>query len=97
MPDIRRQGSARGCCVEGVEIYRGEDDAPGREDLAMIRGRVERTEQEDAFTAEQPVYLRMEQEIRRVCGDDVYEELAVYCRAQRARRPRRLALLPIAP
>ena len=30
-PDIRRQGSARGCCVEGVEIYRGEGDAPGCE------------------------------------------------------------------
>ena len=46
-PDIRRQGSARGCCVEGVEIYRGEGDAPGREDLAMIRGRVEQLSDED--------------------------------------------------
>jgi hypothetical protein len=44
------------------------------------------------------VYLSMEEEIRRVCGDDIYKELAAYCRArQRARRPRRLALLPIAP
>lgn len=208
-PDIRRQGSARGCCVEGVEIYQGDGDAPGGEDLAMIRGRVEQltdedwqnrrvalrrggsdpwgkarfkpdsvhtrlyrgacifhnrpdhpagagcalhltalrrgedpidwkpqicwqvplffdsdpttstttvrasrtadwgqegiidwwcTEQEEAFSAERPVYLSMEQELRRVCGDDVYEELAAYCRARkRARRPRRLALLPIAP
>jgi hypothetical protein len=31
-PDIRLQGSARGCCVEGVEIYQGEGDAPGCED-----------------------------------------------------------------
>ena len=46
-PDIRRQGSARGCCVLGVEIYRGEGDAPGREDLAMIRGRVEQLTDED--------------------------------------------------
>jgi hypothetical protein len=40
----------------------------------------------------------MEAEIRRLCGDDVYKELAAYCRArQRARRPARLALLPLAP
>jgi hypothetical protein len=200
-PDIRRQGSARGCCVLGVEIYRGEGDAPGREDLAMIRGRVEQltdedwqnrrvalrrggrdpwgkarfkrdsvhtrtyrgacifhnrpdhpagagcalhlaalrrgedpidwkpeicwqvplffdsdtttrtttvrasrtadwgqegiidwwcTEHEEAYGAKQPVYRSMEQELRRVCGDDVYEELAAYCRGRRpSRRPQR--------
>ena len=56
------------------------------------------TEQAEAFSVERPVYLSLEQELRRVCGGDVYEELAAYCRArQRARRPRRLALLPIAP
>ena len=27
-PDTRRKGTARGCCVEGVEIYRGEGDKP---------------------------------------------------------------------
>jgi hypothetical protein len=208
-PDIRREGTARGCCVMGVEIYRGEGDDPGREDLAMIRGRVEQltdedwqnrrvalrrgggdpwgkarfkhdsvhtriyrgacifhnrpdhpagagcafhvaalrrgedpidwkpqicwqvplffdtdtttktttvrasrtadwgqegiidwwcTEQHEAFGAERPVYLSMEQELRRVCGDDVYTELAAYCRARQGpRRPRRLAFLPIAP
>jgi hypothetical protein len=208
-PDIRLQGSARGCCVEGVEIYRGQGDTPGWEDLAMIRGRVEQmtdedwqnrhvalrrggsdpwgkarfkrdsvhtrlyrgacvfhnrsdhpagagcalhlaalrrgedpidwkpqicwqvplffdsdpttrtttvrasrtvdwggegiidwwcTEQEEAFSADQPVYVSMEAEMRRVCGDPVYAELAAYCRARHgARRPRRLALLPIVP
>ncbi|MGH2895247.1 MAG: hypothetical protein ACRDPM_18545 [Solirubrobacteraceae bacterium] len=56
------------------------------------------TEQEEAFSAQRPVYLSLEKEIRCVCGDDVYEDLAVCCRArQRARRPRRLTLLPIAP
>jgi hypothetical protein len=199
-PDIRGQGTARGCCVLGVEIYRGEEDEPGREDLAMIRERVEEltdedwqnrrvalrhdgedpwgkarfkrdsvhtriyrgacifhnrpdhpagagcafhvaavrrgedpidwkpqicwqvplffesdltarttlvrasrtadwgqegsiewwcTEQEEAFGAKRPVFLTMEAEIRRVCGDDVYDELAAHCRArQRARGSR---------
>ena len=39
-PDTRQQHTARGCCVEGVEIYQGEGDAPGREDLKKVRGRV---------------------------------------------------------
>jgi hypothetical protein len=207
--DIRGQGTARGCCVEGVEIYRGGGDSAGAEDLAMIRGRVEQltdedwqnrrvalrhggsdpwgkarfqpdsvhtriyrgacifhnrpdhpagpgcalhlaalrrgeapidwkpqicwqvplffdsdpatsttkvracrtadwgqegiiewwcTEHEEAFTANRPVYISMEQELRRMCGDDVYDELAAYCRAHhRARRTRPLPLLPIAP
>jgi hypothetical protein len=56
------------------------------------------TEQEEAFSGERPVYLSMEAELRRLCGDDVYKELAAYCQdRQRARRPPRLALLPIAP
>jgi hypothetical protein len=38
-PDTGLQGSARGRCVEGAEIYQGEGDTPGREDLEMIRGR----------------------------------------------------------
>ncbi|MGZ6693131.1 MAG: hypothetical protein ACXVHQ_37745 [Solirubrobacteraceae bacterium] len=208
-PDIRRQGTARGCCVEGVEIYRGEGDTAGAEDLAMIRGRVEQltdhgwqnrrvalrhggsdpwgkarfkpdsvhtriyrgacifhnrpdhpagagcalhlaalrrgedpidwkpqicwqvplffdsdpttnttkvracrtadwghegiidwwcTEREEAYTAARPVYLSMEQELRRMCGDDVYDELAAYCEARhRARRTRRRPLRPSAP
>jgi hypothetical protein len=45
--DIRGQGTARGCCVEGVEIYRGDGDAAGAEDLAMIRGRVKQLTDED--------------------------------------------------
>jgi hypothetical protein len=208
-PDTRLQGSARGCCVDGVEIYQGEGDGSGSQDLEKIRGRVEQLtdedwqnrrvalrrggndpwgkarfkrdsvhtrlyrgacifhnrpdhpagagcalhlaalrrgedpidwkpqicwqvplffdsnqttrtttvrasrtadwghagiidwwciEQEEAFSAEWPVYVSMEAEIRRVCGDDVYKQLAAHCRArQRARGPRRLALLPIAP
>ena len=207
-PDIKGQGTARGCCVLGVPIYRGNGDQVGGEDLEMIRGRVEQltdedwqnrevalrrggrdpwgkarfardsvhtrtyrgacifhnredhpagagcalhlaalrrgedpmdwkppicwqvplffetdqatqttlvracrtadwgsedtldwwcTEREEAYGAARPVYLSMEQELRRVCGDGVYEELAAYCRArQRPRRPRRLPPLPIA-
>jgi hypothetical protein len=206
-PDIRGDGTARGCCVLGVEIYRGKGDRAGREDLARIRGRVEQltdedwqnrrvalerggrdpwgkarfrrdsvhtrtyrgacifhnredhragagcalhlaalrrgedpidwkpetcwqvplffdsdpttrttlvrasrtpdwgpegtlewwcTEREEAFGATRPVYLSMERELRRVCGDAVYEELAAYCRArQHARGPRRPPSLPI--
>jgi hypothetical protein len=201
-PDIKGEGTARGCCVLGVEIYRGEGDDAGAEDLAMIRDRVEQmtdedwqnrrvalgrggrdpwgkarfkpdsvhtrtyrgacifhnredhpagagcafhlaalrrgedpidwkpqicwqvplffetdsdkrttlvrasrsadwgqegvlgwwcTEREEAFGARRPVYRSMEHELRRVCGDDVYDQLADYCRERaRARRPRRL-------
>ena len=39
-PDTRRERTARGCCVEGVEIYQGEGDIPGGEDLKLIRRRV---------------------------------------------------------
>jgi hypothetical protein len=39
-PDISLQHTARGCGVEGVEIYRGCGDTPGREDLKKIRGRI---------------------------------------------------------
>jgi hypothetical protein len=46
-PDVRLQGSARGCCVEGVEVHQGEGDMPGSEDLEMIRGRVEQMTDED--------------------------------------------------
>ena len=46
-PDITGHGTARGCCVLGVEIYRGQGDEPGAEDLAMIRGRVEQLTDED--------------------------------------------------
>jgi hypothetical protein len=40
------------------------------------------TEHEEAFGAQRPVYLSMAREIRRVCGDDVYSELAAHCRAR---------------
>ena len=33
--------------MEGVEIYQGEGDTPGREDLEMIRGRVRQMTDED--------------------------------------------------
>jgi hypothetical protein len=46
-PDTRLQNTARGCCVDGVEIYQGHGDAAGAEDLAMIRGRVEQLTDED--------------------------------------------------
>jgi len=208
-PDTRLQHSARGCCADGVEIYQGNGDTSGREDLEMIRGRVEEltdedwqnrqvalarggrdpwgkarfkrdsvhtrlyrsacifhnradhsggagcalhvaamrrgenpvdwkpricwqvplffdiddktktttvrasrtvdwgaegilewwcTEHQDAFSADHPVYVGMEVELRRVCSDAVYEELAAYCRAHhRAGEPRTLTLLPMMP
>jgi hypothetical protein len=208
-PDTRLQRSARGCCVASVEIYRGEGDTSGAENLEMIRGRVEQltdedwqnrqvalrrggrdpwgkarfrrgsvhtrlyrgacvfhnrgdhpsgagcafhvaavrraenpidwkpqicwqvpvffdindetktttvrasrtvdwggegildwgcTEHEEAFSADQPVYVSMEAELRRVCGARVYDELAVYCQArQSARNPRGPTSLPMAP
>jgi hypothetical protein len=46
-PDTRLERSARGCCVDGVEIYRGDRDRPGREDLKKIRGRVRQLTDED--------------------------------------------------
>jgi hypothetical protein len=46
------------------------------------------TEHAEAFGASRPVYVSMEQELRRMCGDGVYDELAAYCRARRkAARP----------
>jgi hypothetical protein len=46
-PDTRAQSSARGCCVDGVEIYQGDGDMSGREDLKRIRGRVAELTEED--------------------------------------------------
>jgi hypothetical protein len=46
-PDTKLHRSARGCCVEGVEIYQGEGDSSGSENLAMIRQRVEQMSDED--------------------------------------------------
>jgi hypothetical protein len=205
-PDTQLQHSARGCCVEGVEIYRGHGDAPGRADLKKVRGRVSQltdedwqnrevglqrggrdawgkarfkrdsvhtrlyrgacifhnrmdhpggagcalhvaalrrgenpidwkpricwqvplffdidettkttlvracrtadwggegildwwcTEHPDAFIADQPLYVTMEAELRRVCGNAVYEELTAYCQARQHHEPRRSRLLPM--
>jgi hypothetical protein len=56
------------------------------------------TEHEEAFSADQPVYVSMAAELQRVCGAEVYDELAVYCRArQSAGKPRGLTSLPMAP
>jgi hypothetical protein len=55
------------------------------------------TEHPDAFTADRPVYATMERELRRVCGDAVYDELVAYCRARRDDEPRPPVLLPMAP
>ena len=46
-PDTRGEGSLRGCCVVGVEIFQGEGDDVGRADLEMIRGRVAELTDED--------------------------------------------------
>jgi hypothetical protein len=40
------------------------------------------TEQAEAYTGARPVYVTMEAELRRVCGDAIYDELAAYCRAR---------------
>lgn len=204
-PDIMLQHTARGCCIDGVEIYTGRGDALGHEDLKKIRARIREltdedwqnrrvalqrggrdpwgkarfkrdsvhtrlyrgacifhnrvdhpggagcalhaaalrrgenpmdwkpricwqvplyfdadhktksttvrasrpsdwggegildwwcTEQPDAFSADRPVYATMEAELRRVCGDPVYDELAAYCQA---REPRKLTPLPMMP
>ena len=45
--DSRLHGTARGCCVDGVGIYRGAGDRPGREDLKKIRGGVRQLTDED--------------------------------------------------
>ena len=208
-PDTRLERTSRGCCVEGVEIYRGEGDTPGAEDLEMIRGRVGQltdedwqnrqvalrrgsrdpwgkarfkrnsvhtrvhrgacifhnrvdhpggagcafhvaalrrgedpidwkpricwqvplffeiddktrttmvragrtvdwggegilewwcTEREEAFSGDQPLYVSMELELRRVCGAAVYDELAAYCRRRRRTGgARTFPQLPMAP
>ncbi len=46
-PDTRLQHTARGCCVDGVEIYQGDGDTVGSEDLKRIRGRVRQLTDED--------------------------------------------------
>jgi hypothetical protein len=46
-PDTRLGHTARGCCVDGVEIYEGGGDAAGRQDLKMIRRRVGQLTEED--------------------------------------------------
>ena len=55
------------------------------------------TEHPEAFSADQPLYVTMEAELRRVCGDAVYEELAAYCEARLNGEARRLTLLPMIP
>jgi hypothetical protein len=205
-PDTELQHTARGCCVEGVEIYQGDGDSAGREDLKKIRGRVKQltdedwqnrslalahdgrdpwgkarfkrdsvhtrlhrgacifhnrpdhpagagcalhvaavrrgedpidwkpricwqvplffenddttkttrvracrtvdwggeeildwwcTEHADAFSGDQPLYVTMAAELRRVCSDAVYDELAEYCQARQSGEARTLTLLPM--
>jgi hypothetical protein len=56
------------------------------------------TEQEDAYVGDQPVYVSMEAELRRVCGAAVYEELAAYCRPRHdSGTPRGGPQLPMLP
>ena len=50
------------------------------------------TEHQDAFSADQPLYVTMEAELRGVCGAAVYDELAAYCQARQT-----LTLLPMIP
>jgi hypothetical protein len=46
-PDTSNGGTARGCCVEGVEVYAGEGDEEGLDQLAAIRRRVRQLTDED--------------------------------------------------
>jgi hypothetical protein len=207
-PDTKLEHTARGCCVDGVEIYQGDGDTRGRDDLKRIRGRVKQltdedwqnrrvaltrserdpwgkarfkrdsvhtrlyrgacifhnrvdhpggagcafhvaalrrgenpidwkpricwqvplyfdidhetrattvracrtvdwggagildwwcTERPDAFKADQPVYLTMADELRRVCGAAVYDELVAYCRTRQTGEPPAPTLLPMIP
>lgn len=52
------------------------------------------TEQPEAFTASEPVYLAMERELRTMVGDPVYEELATYLGAREGDETR-VAFLPV--
>ena len=56
-----------------------------------------RTEHPDGFSADQPVCVTMEAELRRLCGAAVYDELAAYCQARQNGEPRSLTLLPLIP
>ena len=47
-------------------------------------------EHQDAFSVDQPVFMTMGAERRRVCGAAVYDELAAYCQARQYGEPRRL-------
>ena len=53
------------------------------------------TERQDAFSAGQALYVTMEAELRRVCGDAIYDELAMYCKSRQTGEPRTLTLLPM--
>ena len=44
-------------------------------------------EHPDAFQADQPDYVTMEAELRRVCGAAVYDEFAAYCQARQGSEP----------
>ncbi|MGB0091044.1 MAG: hypothetical protein WBP81_00665 [Solirubrobacteraceae bacterium] len=56
------------------------------------------TEREDAYIADQSVYVSMEAELRRVCGAAVYDELADYGQGrQGAPKPRGGTQLPMVP
>jgi hypothetical protein len=46
-PDTRLEHTARGCYVDGVEIYRGHGDTSGRDELKKIRRRVRELTDED--------------------------------------------------
>jgi hypothetical protein len=55
------------------------------------------TEHEDAFTADEPVYVSMAEELRRSCGDAIYDELAAYCQTRERGKPPGPTLLPMLP
>ncbi len=46
-PDVMKEGTDRGCCIDGVAIYDGESDAAALGELETIRGRVAQLTDED--------------------------------------------------
>src|SRR5947209_1796488 len=94
-PDTRLQHTARGCCVDGVEIYTGHGDTPGREDLKKIRGRGRELTDED--WQNRRVVHREPGRVQRRSTRVRHHGGRTPARVRRPRLPRAGCLLPGAP
>ncbi len=81
-PDTRLRRSARGCCVDGVEIYQADGDRHGREDLKKIRGRVRQLTDEDS----QNCRVALARGGRDPCGKARFKRESVHTRLYRGGR-----------